>query len=655
MYIRRPRGKLYEWFSEMHRQFGSVVRIGPNWVIFADKEAIRQIMVTDSLPKIDGIKAIQTHENIPTLFTSTDPSFHKKRRKLLSPGFSIKYLATLEPLMKLCTRALIKKIHSIVSTTDPTNDLKSPAVNILHLVQACSLDIIGETAFGGSFNIIETGDYFIPQKVFKDLKRRIMRTTFPLLKPFLQQDLWSFNLMNKIIKERRVMNANGQRREDILQILLDTRDEETGKGLSDFEIYDQTIEFLIAGSDTTAFTINIALITLLYNPVCLRKLITEIDSALGNERDLPSHDSLKNLPYLNAVINETMRLSPIAMHGFWRQPREDIVINGTFVPKNTTIVANINALHHSKEVWGPDAENFVPERWLDENVPKRDFYPFGASTRICIAVNFAMMELRTVLVALLREFEFEMIPGQITSWFIKPKTLLVIRFFFTIYALIALIAVVLRFIGEGNPLMLNYFTYLSYIGLFTYFGLSVFYSYRFIKNGTVNAPKFLNYFFWTLYHTLCHYHLIVPVVYWTFLSNELIKGNKPAIEWWRQLSVHAFDALMMFTEIFMNRQSFVWPFLCITLVFQVLFMFEAFLTHATRNLWVYNFLSWDKGPIAALWYIGLFVFFTIIFSFQVGIHAIRDIIGRWVGHAHNNDDDDYDDGYEKDEEIGQAV
>ncbi|RIA88738.1 cytochrome P450 [Glomus cerebriforme] len=416
--IRRPEGRVFEWFYQLHREYGNVVRVGPKFILFSSKEAVRQILVTSELPKTDAIAGIRADPNIVTLFSATDQVFHKQRKRILSPAFSIKYIASLEPLMQSCIKAFINKLNTVTSLTSKSvqfNENGLPIVNIHQLIQATSLDIIGETAFGGTFNLIESGDHPLPGKVFQELKRRVMYHTFPYMRPFLKKDPWTDEFIQKIIKERRELNAQGITREDILQILLNARDEETNEGLSEFDIQDQTMEFLIAGSDTSSFSLNMALIMLLHHPEKLNKLMNELISAFPvGSCQFPNHEKLKDLKYLNAVINEIFRLFPASMGGILRQTTDDMVIDGYLIPKDTIVSASIYQVHHSKEIWGVDAEKFVPERWMNDDPVnlKRHLYTFGAGTRFCIGYNFAIMEIRLVLASLLLNFEFEMMPNQ---------------------------------------------------------------------------------------------------------------------------------------------------------------------------------------------------------------------------------------------------
>jgi len=116
---------------------------------------------------------------------------------------------------------------------------------------------------------------------------------------------------SELIKRRR--QEVGVRRKDILQIILDAGEGEAA--LADIDIYEQIIEFLVGGSDTTSYSTFFALLMLLTHPSKLHKLIEELDNEFVDlpRNELPNHGRLKNLPYLNAVINETLRLWPITL------------------------------------------------------------------------------------------------------------------------------------------------------------------------------------------------------------------------------------------------------------------------------------------------------------------------------------------------------
>ncbi|CAJ0830715.1 9639_t:CDS:10 [Entrophospora sp. SA101] len=312
-------GKRWEFIQfKIIPKYGRIVRLGPELVLIADKDLI-------------------------------------KDRRTLSPAFSIKYMSSLEPLMETCIKDLIIKVDELINNDnydnkekfdDDSNDDRSNAntaatFNILRLVQSCAIDIIGETSFGGKFDGIKTVNHPLPGKVWLELRRRILRSMLPLLKPFFRMDPYLKEASNK------------------------SKDIDDG-------YYD------------------------------------------GENGALLKHEQLKGLPYLNAVIHETMRLWPVVLDGgIGRAPTEDIIVKGYLIPKDTNLMINYYTLHHDPEYWGADVENFIPERWFDiDKLPKDSFYPFSAGARNCIGQNFAMMEMRLIIGSLIYKYDIENLPNQ---------------------------------------------------------------------------------------------------------------------------------------------------------------------------------------------------------------------------------------------------
>ncbi|CAG8529714.1 3234_t:CDS:2 [Acaulospora colombiana] len=365
--------------------------------------------------------------------------------------------------MQSCIKSLIQKINAslsqIPSKSEKIKFSKSglPLINIYKLVQSCALDIIGETSFGSSFNIVENDDHPLPRKAYEDLRRRVLRLCFPYFKFLFKKDPYAYEFIKEIIRQRISLNAKGERRSDILQIVIDHYSDSSTKdtqSMTEPEMIEQLLEFIFAGSDTSTFTISMVLITLLQHPEKLECLRAELDSAFKVSRNnaprvntdktsddtpdplFPDHDTLKSLKYLNAVIDETLRLFPPATSGLFRQTVDkETLISGYVIPEKTIVCASLYYFQRSKEIWGADADEFVPERWLNSEKPlspqsdassttdktkswniesarTNAYYPFGGGSRICIGYNFALMEIRLMLSALIMNFEFEVVEGQ---------------------------------------------------------------------------------------------------------------------------------------------------------------------------------------------------------------------------------------------------
>ncbi|KIY44375.1 cytochrome P450 monooxygenase pc-3 [Fistulina hepatica ATCC 64428] len=155
-------------------------------------------------------------------------------------------------------------------------------------------------------------------------------------------------------------------------------------------IRDETLNILIAGRDTTATTLTFAVYLLAQHPEVLRRLREEILSKLGSSRR-PVFEDFRDMKYLRAVINETLRLYPA-------------------VPFNIRVLYSVFLMHRRKDLWGPDAEEFDPDRFIDERLQKYltpnpfIFMPFNAGPRICLGQQFAYHEASFFLVRLLQRF-----------------------------------------------------------------------------------------------------------------------------------------------------------------------------------------------------------------------------------------------------------
>ena len=139
-------------------------------------------------------------------------------------------------------------------------------------------------------------------------------------------------------------------------------------GLTQEEASGEALLQVVAGSDTSASTIRIVMLSLLGNPPAYRKLQAEIDEAIAAGKiSSPIKDSeARELPYLQAVIKEGLRILPPAAGAFFKTvPPGGDTIDGKFIPAGTQIGSSPFGIHHSKKTFGEDAEVFRPERWLE--------------------------------------------------------------------------------------------------------------------------------------------------------------------------------------------------------------------------------------------------------------------------------------------------
>ena len=202
---------------------------------------------------------------------------------------------------------------------------------------------------------------------------------------------------------------------DILDIMLHNADPDSGEKLGDDNIINQILTFLVAGSETSANTIAFALHFLSTHPDVAEQARREIDQYWPG-RDFPAigYPDVAKLRYLRRIVDETLRLWPVAP-GYLRQARQDTTVgNGKYRFRKGDWVAVLLTAAHRSDAWGPDANEFNPDRFLAENLrklPPHTYKPFGTGPRACIGRQFALHEIVVALAAILHQYDLEPKPG----------------------------------------------------------------------------------------------------------------------------------------------------------------------------------------------------------------------------------------------------
>jgi cytochrome P450 len=210
--------------------------------------------------------------------------------------------------------------------------------------------------------------------------------------------------------ERRRAAPDGGRR-DILSLLVAARGE-NGERFTDTEIRDQLMTLMFAGHDTSTSTVTFALYELAHHPDVVERLCEEQDRVLGGAP--PTIDQLeRELPYLDMVVDEVLRLYPPAWIGPRRAVR-DFEWGGYQVPKGAYVNYCSWASHRLPEVF-PEPEAFVPERFTRERkaaLPRGAYVPFGGGKRVCIGKRFGLTEVKLVTTMLLQRLRADALPGR---------------------------------------------------------------------------------------------------------------------------------------------------------------------------------------------------------------------------------------------------
>lgn len=210
-----------------------------------------------------------------------------------------------------------------------------------------------------------------------------------------------------LIRQRRSSNEETG---DLLSMLMQARDEETGSQMDDKQLRDEVATLMLAGHETTANALSWIWMLLSDHPVVRTKLQNELREVLDGRA--PTVADLPRLNYTNMVVKEAMRLyPPVSLFG--REAAEDCTIGDYIVPAGTVVMISQWVMHRSPKYFD-NPEAFQPERWADDlekKLPRGVYIPFGDGPRICIGKGFALMEAVLLLATIAQRFQLDVTPS----------------------------------------------------------------------------------------------------------------------------------------------------------------------------------------------------------------------------------------------------
>ena len=219
--------------------------------------------------------------------------------------------------------------------------------------------------------------------------------------------------IQQILDERRHRGVEG---DDLLGMLMAARDED-GEGMEDGQLKDEALTIVLAGHETTALALSWTAWLLGQNPDLQRRLATEVEDLLGpigaESAATVRPEDLRELPYLDAVIKEGLRLYPPA----WATGREagvDLELGSYAVPAGTQLFLSPWVVQRDPRNFR-DPERFRPERWLDgstDGLHRYAYFPFGGGARMCLGSGFAKMEAGLLLATIVRHYRLKCVEGR---------------------------------------------------------------------------------------------------------------------------------------------------------------------------------------------------------------------------------------------------
>lgn len=334
---------------------------------------------------------------------TTDGETWKRQRRMVQPAFGRTRLASYAEVM-----AAEAERTSRAWRPHETRDVGREMMEL-------TLRVVSRTLFGHDASD-DRDEVARAMAVFQDSIARVDLLP-PWASPQQRRIRRATEALDRIIygmieTRRRELRAGAEPRADLLQMLLDSVDEEGDGGtLTEREVRDQLVTLFLAGHETTAHALTWTWYLLSRHPEAERRLHAEVDAVLG---DRPARfEDLPELPWTDRVLKEAMRLYP-PVYLVARRAAEPTAIGGYSIPAGAEVVCWFYVTHHDPR-WYPDPERFRPERFSPEEEearPRLAYAPFGAGPRACIGRQFATIEAQILLATIARRWRAELAPDQ---------------------------------------------------------------------------------------------------------------------------------------------------------------------------------------------------------------------------------------------------
>ncbi|GJC90649.1 cytochrome P450 monooxygenase tri4 [Colletotrichum liriopes] len=340
---------------------------------------------------------------------TVDHDLHRRRRGAMNKFFSRLQMFKLEPKVHALAQRLCDKLIAGASNPDKV-------VPLTEAYSCFTSDVVSEYCFGEAFGFLKQEDWTpnFRDAVYGQLNHMFIFKFFPWLKGILVVGPWHVEQA----RERKATGSGDDKDTNVFAELFDSDlppEEKTTKRLTA-----EGVVVMIAGTETTSFTLTVITFYLLTKPEILKKLTQELRTVVKDPEHLPSWPTLEALPYFSAVISEGLRLAPgVASRTSRVATEEDLVYRGKWTPKGSETEVELNyviprgygmgmsaMVNHFNESYFPDSNEFIPERWMVQDRQQRRelekaFISFSKGTRKCLGMSLAYAELYLALAAVI--------------------------------------------------------------------------------------------------------------------------------------------------------------------------------------------------------------------------------------------------------------
>ncbi|KAK7303623.1 hypothetical protein RJT34_14534 [Clitoria ternatea] len=425
-------GNLLDLGKKPHQSLAKLAKIhGPimqlklgqvTTIIISSAEMAKEILQTHDLLFSDRIVpqavTVHNHDQYSLAFLPISPLWRDMRKICNNQLFANKTLDASQFLRQRKMQELLCDVQQ--------SSLIGEAVDIGRVAFKTSINFLSNTIFSMDFvhSAGDTGEYKdIVVNILKAVGTPNMADFFPLLKIVDPQGIKRrcafyvgklFHVFGNLIDERlKLREGKGfVTKNDMLDALLDIA-KENSEEMDKKKIEHLLHDLLVAGTDTTSYTLEWAMAELLHNPTTMSKAKKELEETVGLGNPIEESDIAK-LPYLQAIMKETLRLHPPAPFLLPRKAKVDVELNGFTIPKGAQVLINEWAIARDSKVWD-NPNMFSPERFLGSKVDIKgqsfQLTPFGSGRRICPGMPLAIRMLHLMLGSLINSFEWKLESG----------------------------------------------------------------------------------------------------------------------------------------------------------------------------------------------------------------------------------------------------
>ncbi|KAM0933352.1 putative cytochrome P450 [Dioscorea sansibarensis] len=378
----------------------------------SDPDLIREILVSRS----DAFDRYESHPLVRQLEGDGLVSLRGEKwahhRKVLTPTFHMDNLKLLIPYIGKTVLEMLEDKMKVVAKGSPGEE--EVEIDVSEWFHTVTEDTITRTAFGQSYDDGRAVCQLQAQQMAfaAEAFRKVLIPGYRFLPTKRNASSWRLdkeikkNLIGLIRKrkeslEEEMIRADGQYCKDLLGQMIKASTPAN-------EIVEECKTFFFAGKQTTSNLLTWTTVLLAMHPEWQDLARHEVLRVCGS-RDIPSRDHLAKLKTLGMIINETLRLYPPAVATI-RKAKVDVELRGYKIPQGTEILIPIMAVHHDAKIWGQDAAEFNPARFMDSARSPTGFIPFGVGPRMCIGKSLALLEAKLTIAILLQRFTFRVAP-----------------------------------------------------------------------------------------------------------------------------------------------------------------------------------------------------------------------------------------------------